>query len=97
MFTGDASGSCLIIPAQTGGPYPGDGSITVSGSTVNALALSGIVRSDIRSGLPASLGTAAGVPLTVTLPLVDTNASCAGLAGDALCLRQCDRDGNCSM
>jgi hypothetical protein len=35
--------------------------------------------------------------LTVTLPLVDTNASCAGLAGDALCLRQCDRDGNCSM
>lgn len=97
VFTNGSSGTCSVIPAETAGPYPGDGTNTVSGSTVNALALSGIVRSDIRSSLPASLGTAAGVPLTLTMQLLNTNASCASLAGYAVYLWHCDRDGNYSM
>lgn len=96
VFT-SGSGTCLAIPAETAGPYPGDGTNAVSGSTVNALALSGIVRSDIRSSLPASLGTAAGVPLTLTMQLLNANASCASLAGYAVYLWHCDREGNYSM
>ena len=96
-FTGDADGSCAAIPAETAGPYPGDGTNAVAGTTVNALALSGIVRSDIRSSLPATLGTAAGIALTIRLQLRNTNASCASLAGYAVYLWHSDRDGNYSM
>ncbi len=35
--------------------------------------------------------------MTVTLTLVNTNASCASLAGCAIYLWHCDRDGNYSM
>ena len=97
VFTNGSSTTCSAIPAETAGPYPGDGTNSVAGSTVNALALSGIVRSDIRSSLPASLGSAAGVPVTVTLQLLNANASCASLAGYAVYLWHCDRDGNYSM
>ncbi|WP_157597999.1 MULTISPECIES: intradiol ring-cleavage dioxygenase [unclassified Rhizobacter] len=91
------SGSCSVIPEETAGPYPGDGSNTANGSIANVLGVSGIVRSDIRPSLPASLGTAAGVTLTVTLTLVDTNASCADLSGHAIYLWHCDREGRYSM
>lgn len=92
-----SSGNCAVIPSETEGPYPADGSNTVSGSVVNALSLSGIVRSDITSSLPASLGSATGVPLTITLQLVNTNASCASLAGYAVYLWHCDAYGRYSM
>jgi protocatechuate 3,4-dioxygenase beta subunit len=79
------------IPEETAGPYPGDGS-----NGANALALSGIVRSDIRSSL--STGTVAeGVPLTVQLQLVNSNADCAPLAGYAIYLWHCSREGLYSM
>ena len=83
------------IPQETAGPYPADGS-NASNQRLNALALSGIVRSDIRT----SLGTgnvAAGVPCTVVLTLVNTNAGCAPLAGYAVYLWHCTSDGKYSM
>jgi protocatechuate 3,4-dioxygenase beta subunit len=83
------------IPQETAGPYPADGS-NASGQSLNALALSGIVRQDIRT----SLGTGnmvAGVPLTIELTLVDSSGDCAPLAGYAVYLWHCDRDGNYSM
>jgi protocatechuate 3,4-dioxygenase beta subunit len=89
--------SCAVIPEETAGPYPGDGSNTANGSIANALALSGIVRSDIRTSVGGATGTAAGVLMTVTLTLVNTNASCASLAGYAIYLWHCDRDGKYSM
>src|SRR5205823_4417147 len=69
--------ACSIIPSETAGPYPGDGT-----NGPNVLTQSGIVRSDIRSSFGSS-GTATqdGTPLTVTLQLVNTNSSCAPLAG----------------
>lgn len=85
-------GTCSTIPAETAGPYPGDGS-----NGANALALSGIVRSDIRSSIGDATGVAEGVLLTVTLTLVDSGAGCAPLAGHAVYLWHCDRDGNYSM
>ena len=89
--------SCTVIPEETAGPYPGDGSNTSNGSVANALALSGIVRSDIRSSIGGASGVAAGVPLTVKLQVVNTNGSCADLAGYAVYLWHCTRDGLYSM
>ena len=94
---GTTSGSCSVIPEETAGPYPGDGSNTSNGSIANALALSGIVRSDIRTSIGGATGTAAGVPLTVRLTLVNTGASCASLAGYAVYLWHCDALGRYSM
>ena len=95
--TTTATGGCSAIPAETAGPYPGDGTNTANGSVANALALSGIVRSDIRSSLGGLVGTAAGVPLTVTLTLVNSAASCALLPGYAVYLWHCDQAGRYSM
>jgi len=92
-----SSGTCAVIPEETAGPYPADGSNSNASGVLNALALSGIVRSDIRSSIAGASGTAAGVPLTVTLSLVNTNGSCASLQGYAIYLWHCDRDGGYSM
>lgn len=91
------SSTCPLIPEETAGPYPGDGSNTANGSIANALALSGIVRRDIRSSIAGATATAAGVPLTLTLRLQNSNASCADLSGYAVYLWHCDRDGRYSM
>lgn len=88
---------CSVIPAETEGPYPGDGSNTANGSVANVLALSGVVRSDIRTSIGSASGTAAGVPLQVIIELVNTNASCADLAGYAIYLWHCDALGRYSM
>lgn len=92
-----SSGSCSVIPSETAGPYPGDGTNTNSSGIVNVLTLSGIVRSDIRTSIAGADGTAEGVPLTVTLKLVDTGSSCASLEGYAIYLWHCTRDGNYSL
>lgn len=88
--------TCRTIPTETAGPYPADGS-SASGQRLNALALSGIVRSDIRSSIAGASGTAGGVPLTVTLNLVNAAGSCAPLAGRAVYLWHCTREGTYSM
>ena len=94
---GTGTTSCSLIPEETAGPYPGDGSNSSSGSIANALALSGIVRSDIRASIGSASGVAAGVPLTVVLDLVNTNGSCADLSGYAIYLWHCDQQGRYSM
>ena len=95
--TGGSTGSCSVIPTETAGPYPGDGSNSNSSGVVNVLTLSGIVRSDIRTSIGSASGTAAGVPMTVTLKLVNTGSSCANLAGYAIYLWHCDRSGGYSL
>jgi protocatechuate 3,4-dioxygenase beta subunit len=97
--SGSTSGAttCSVIPEETAGPYPGDGSNTANGSIANALALTGIVRSDIRASVAGASGTATGVPLTITIDLVDTGASCADLSGYAIYLWHCDAQGRYSM
>ena len=88
----DTAASCEEIPEETAGPYPGDGS-----NGPNVLTESGIVRSDIRSSFGAASGTAEGVPLTVTLSLLDQANGCAPLAGAAVYLWHCDREGRYSL
>jgi protocatechuate 3,4-dioxygenase beta subunit len=83
------------IPQETAGPYPADGS-NASQQTLNVLTRSGIVRSDIRTSISTG-NTAQGVPLTIKLKLVDSNSDCAPLAGYAVYLWHCTREGNYSL
>ncbi|MFN8020112.1 MAG: intradiol ring-cleavage dioxygenase [Acidimicrobiales bacterium] len=87
-----AAGSCTVIPEETAGPYPGDGS-----NGVNVLTRSGIVRSDIRSSFGASTTTAPGVPTTITLTVSDLMSGCAPVQGLAVYLWHCNRDGAYSL
>jgi protocatechuate 3,4-dioxygenase beta subunit len=91
------AGSCSVIPEETGGPYPADGTNSNTSGIVNVLTQSGVVRSDIRSSFNGASATAAGVPLTIKLQLVNVNGSCATLEGFAVYLWHCDRDGNYSL
>lgn len=86
-----ATGSCSQIPAETAGPYPGDGT-----NGPNALSLDGVVRSDIRASFGSASAVADGVLLTVTLTILDS-ATCAPAAGRAVYIWHCDRAGNYSM
>jgi len=85
-----ASGA--IIPKETGGPYPGDGS-----NGVNVLTESGIVRSDITSSFGTASAVAAGVQLTIRLKVLDTKNGSAGLSGAAVYLWHCNMDGKYSL
>lgn len=80
------------IPRETAGPFPGDGS-----NGPNALAASGVVRKDITASFGTSSTQAHGVPLTVTLTLLDNAKGCAPLAGAAVYAWHCDKDGKYSM
>lgn len=91
------SGSCAVIPEETGGPYPADGTNSNGSGVVNVLTQSGVVRSDIRSSFGSMSGTAAGVPLTIRLHIVNANNSCAAANGFAVYLWHCDREGNYSL
>ncbi|MCX6400560.1 MAG: 3,4-dioxygenase subunit beta [Propionibacteriales bacterium] len=81
------------IPEETAGPYPGDGS-----NGPNVLTESGVVRSDITTSFGSASGVADGVPTTVKLKVYDLNGdSVAALAGAAVYLWHCDRDGRYSL
>jgi len=95
--SGSGSGSCAVSAEETQGPYPADGSNAIGNDVVNALAATGIVRSDIRPSFGDLSGTAEGVPTTVKLTLVNTNASCASVAGYAIYIWHCDRSGEYSI
>jgi protocatechuate 3,4-dioxygenase beta subunit len=91
------SGACTVIPEETGGPYPGDGTNSNGSGIANVLTQSGVVRKDIRSSFNGSTGTAAGVPLTIKLKIINANASCAAAGAMAVYLWHCDRDGKYSL
>jgi protocatechuate 3,4-dioxygenase beta subunit len=95
--TSTSTSSCVADPEETNGPYPADGTNSVNGSTVNVLTASGIVRSDIRSSFGTSTTTAPGVPLALTITLVNVNAGCAALSGYAIYVWHCDRNGEYSL
>ena len=92
-----SNGTCSVIPEETGGPYPGDGTNSNGSGIANALTLSGIVRSDIRTSVSPGSATAAGIPTTLKLQIVNVGNSCASAAGATVYLWHCDRDGNYSM
>lgn len=82
------SGSCAVIPSETAGPYPADGTNTNSGSVVDVIS-SSLVRQNITEGKT-------GLPLTLTLTLVDVNNGCTPIANAAIYIWHCDKDGEYS-
>jgi protocatechuate 3,4-dioxygenase beta subunit len=80
------------LPEETGGPYPGDGS-----NGPNLLNQSGIVRSDITSSFGSSTTKAAGVPLAITMTITDFSENKKPLAGGAVYIWHCDREGRYSL
>ncbi|MDJ1372101.1 intradiol ring-cleavage dioxygenase [Gulosibacter molinativorax] len=79
------------IPDETAGPYPGDGS-----NGPDALEESGIIRSDIRSSLDGGT-TATGVPMTLTLTILDMQNGDAPFESVAVYVWHCDAQGGYSM
>ena len=91
--TAATGGSALTeIPEETAGPYPGDGS-----NGPDVLEQSGVVRSDIRSSFGTSTTTAPGVPMALTLTVLDLAGGGAPLAGAAVYAWHCTADGRYSM
>ncbi|MRV74720.1 intradiol ring-cleavage dioxygenase [Duganella sp. FT92W] len=95
--TTTTTGTCSVIPEETGGPYPGDGTNSNSSGVVNVLTMSGVVRKDIRSSFNGPTGTAAGVPLTIKLKILNANNACGNAANFAVYLWHCDREGRYSL
>jgi protocatechuate 3,4-dioxygenase beta subunit len=62
----------------------------------NVLTLPGIVRSDIRSNLDGT-APAGGVPLALNIALVSQQAACTPLAGHAIYVWHCTREGDYSV
>ena len=89
--TPPSSATCSRITEETAGPYPGDGS-----NGPNVLTSTGVVRSDIRSSFAGMTGTAQGVPLNIALTIVSA-LTCTPLAGRAVYLWHCDREGRYSL
>ena len=80
------------LPEETAGPFPGDGS-----NGANVLSQSGIVRSDITSSFGSSTTKAEGVPLNITMTINDFANKEAPLAGGAVYVWHCDREGRYSL
>ena len=86
-----AAQSLQVIPEETAGPYPGDGS-----NGVDVLSETGIVRSDIRASFGSTTTVADGVPTTIKLTLVDAGGG-SPLPGAAVYIWHCDAEGRYSM
>src|SRR4051812_38451967 len=79
-------------PAETAGPYPGDGS-----NGPDVLSQSGIVRNDIRSSFGTGSATAEGVPMTLQLTVTDLAHGGVPFEGAAVYVWHCNRSGQYSM
>ena len=86
---------CAPTPSEVRGPFPADGS-NGGPRPVNALAMDGIVRGDIRESFAGMAGRAEGVPLELELT-VAREASCLLLPGYAIYLWQNDAAGAYSL
>jgi protocatechuate 3,4-dioxygenase beta subunit len=80
------------LPEETSGPFPGDGS-----NGANVLNQSGIVRRDITSSFGSSTTKAGGVPLSIAMTINDYANNKAALAGGAVYVWHCDRQGKYSL
>jgi protocatechuate 3,4-dioxygenase beta subunit len=78
--TGGTSSTCVVTPSETEGPYP---------DRTGMLGNQAFYRRNVTEGK-------AGLPLTLTLTIVNVNSGCAPLAGANVEIWQCDASGNYS-
>jgi protocatechuate 3,4-dioxygenase beta subunit len=81
-----------VVPEETAGPYPGDGS-----NGPDILTEPDVVRSDITGSIGSFTGTAEGVPTSLSLTILDSSNGCAPLEGGAVYIWHADKDGHYSM
>lgn len=72
----EAPGACVLIPAETAGPFP----------LLAVLGDPAFLRANITEGQP-------GVPLDLTLEVVDVGRGCAPLSGAAVYVWHCNKEG----
>jgi protocatechuate 3,4-dioxygenase beta subunit len=77
---GTVNAACAVSPTETRGPYP---------DTTGMINNSAFFRRDITEGKP-------GIPLTLTLTVVNVNSACAAVSGLQVEIWQCDATGNYS-
>jgi protocatechuate 3,4-dioxygenase beta subunit len=88
--TGTAT-TATPTPTPTPSPTPAAACVVSPSETVGPFpSLQDFIRSDIRENKP-------GLPLTLTISVVNTNASCAPVSGALVDIWQCDADGNYSQ
>jgi protocatechuate 3,4-dioxygenase beta subunit len=90
--SGDDAACSRITPQEPNGPFWADGS-----NGPNILAEAGVVRQDIRRSIGSASGTAQGVPLTMTLQVLDAANGCMPYASAAVYAWHCTADGSYSM
>ena len=88
---------CPADPAETEGPFPGDGSNDAHGTQSNVLKSSGIVRRDMRTNIGKTAIVAEGQTFDLEITLVNARQACAPLAGHAIYLWHCDALGRYSI
>ena len=81
-----------VVPEETAGPYPGDGS-----NGPDILTEPDVVRSDITTSIGSFTGTAEGVPISISLTVLDSSKGCSPLVAGAVYLWHADQDGHYSM
>jgi protocatechuate 3,4-dioxygenase beta subunit len=84
------------VAEETAGPFPANGSNANAGINKNVLTDSRVFRTDIRADLDGS-NVQTGIPLTLTMTLLNVNGSCAPLAGVFVYLWHCNRTGSYSQ
>jgi protocatechuate 3,4-dioxygenase beta subunit len=77
---GTVNAACAVSPTETRGPYP---------DTTGMINNSAFFRRDITEGKP-------GIPLTLTLTVVNVSSACAAVSGLQVEIWQCDATGNYS-
>lgn len=88
---GGSNSDCAVIPAETAGPFPGDGS-----NGPNVLTQEGVVRRDITSSFAGMSGSADGVPLEIEFRLLAADG-CTPMSGAAMYAWHCDAAGGYSL
>jgi protocatechuate 3,4-dioxygenase beta subunit len=93
--SGSGTAACVTTPSETGGPFPADGSNqNGAGAVANVLDDAGVIRADLRSDIGGS-DTQDGVPMSLKVQVVDAS-SCDPLAGAAVYVWHCNREGEYS-
>lgn len=89
--TSAAAETLTEMNSETAGPYPGDGS-----NGPDVLEISGVERQDITKSIDSDT-VAEGVPLTLTMTILDMNNNNQPMEGAAVYVWHCDAPGRYSM
>lgn len=89
--TSAAAETLTEMKSETAGPYPGDGS-----NGPDVLEISGVERQDITKSIDSDT-VAEGVPLTLTMTILDMNNNNQPMEGAAVYIWHCDAPGRYSM